>query len=50
MSNSSGGLGAVSQSLLVFRYDDREADTLGTREYEEWIGSIGLSYAILGAR
>ncbi len=32
------------------QYDDREADTLGTREYDEWIGSIGLSYAILGAR
>lgn len=32
------------------QYDDREADTLGTREYDEWIGSIGVSYTILGAR
>ena len=35
---------------LGVQYEDREADTLGTREYDEWIGSIGVSYTILGAR
>ena len=31
-------------------YEEREADTLGTRDYDEWLARFGVSYALLGSR